>query len=254
MGITIVLPVSRSENLQRLFASLELAPCDTSQVSILTLVHGDQTLFEKARNLTEQSKFSQRLCVYLSKGLPNTSGTRARRKKIAEIHNKAKQYIGQTDYILSIEDDCDLPINLLNKLYAHATNYPFAGIITGNQIGRWGFNVMGVWKVNDPYNIQTITSCLPQDKTVEEIDASGLYCALIKKDVYMSHTFEPYEYILGPDFNLGIYARTQGYKNYVDWSLHIGHVTKKGIITKDNTTLQTITFERQERGWKQSVI
>ena len=47
----------------QVFASLELLECERDRTSLLAFVAGDADLFLTARNLVEQSKFAERLCV-----------------------------------------------------------------------------------------------------------------------------------------------------------------------------------------------
>jgi hypothetical protein len=46
----------------KVFASLELLKCDRERTSLLAFVNGEADLFT-ARNLVEQSKFAERLCI-----------------------------------------------------------------------------------------------------------------------------------------------------------------------------------------------
>jgi hypothetical protein len=60
---TIILPISREQHLLKVFASLELLECERDRTSLLAFVDGDADLFLTARNLVEQSKFAERVCV-----------------------------------------------------------------------------------------------------------------------------------------------------------------------------------------------
>jgi len=255
MVVTIAMPVSRPDYLKRIFAQLDMMPCDRDTTNILVYVDGDQRLFEIARNFVINSKFHEKLCVYRKKGLPSVNYIRGRRKRIAEIHNEMKQILNFCDYVFLLEDDTLMPLNALEKLTQNALMYPHAGFITGVQIGRWGITVPGIWKVDNPYDVKTISSCLPKNGEIEEIDAAGLYCALTKLDNYKKMVFEPFDEILGPDVSFGLALRREGYKNYVDWSLNTSHLTKKGEIKMYNTQLQRIQFTKDSQGrWIQEIL
>jgi hypothetical protein len=60
---TIILPISREQHLLKVFTSSEMLECDRERTSLLAFVDGEAELFLTARNLVEQSKFSERLCV-----------------------------------------------------------------------------------------------------------------------------------------------------------------------------------------------
>ena len=70
MKTVIVLPISRSEFLAPLFASLEFLECDPQDTAILCIVDGSVQLYVEARNLCNHSKFGQRLCVQFPAGAP----------------------------------------------------------------------------------------------------------------------------------------------------------------------------------------
>lgn len=248
--VTIVIPVSRDLFLLRLFASLEILECDPAQVNLLVYVDGDYNLFEKARNFTVNSKFADRLCVYREKGLPNVGSIRGRRKRISEIHNEIKGLLKKVDYVFIIEDDTIIPPNTLKTLLNDYSNYPYAGFISGVQVGRWGYAHIGAWNTDDIYEPSEITS-VGIDKGVREIDAAGLYCCLIKFDNYYTHSFSPYESILGPDVDFGIKLRQSGLKNYINYDIKCSHLTKRGEITVQNSDIVQVQFKRADthEGW-----
>lgn len=256
MVTTIVMPVSRPDFLQRIFAQLDMMPCDRNTTNILVYVDGEWPLYEKAQNFVTQSKFNERLCVYRRKGLASVSHVQGRRKRIAEIHNEIKEIINFCDYVFLIEDDTLLPLNSLEKLLKAYSFHTHAGVISGVQIGRWGMDVPGLWKCDNPYDVKRIETILPDEKIpFEEIDAAGLYCCLTKMDNYKSFTFDPFDSILGPDVAFGLHLRRQGFKNYVDWSIQTSHLTKHGEIKMSTVTLQKVIFTKIEEGqWEQELI
>jgi len=253
MVTTIIMPISRPDYLKRVFANLEMMECDASETALLILVDGDMELYEVARNFTVKSKFAEKLCVYRRKGNPNVSSVHRRRQRIADIHAEMQELIKSSEYIFMIEDDTlfsGLTLHNLLKLYSE---YPYAGFISGVQIGRWGYTHIGAWLFDDVYKPNNITSA-PKGKGMLEVDAAGFFCCLTKREYYMKHHFEPYDTILGPDVNYGIYLRQMGLLNYIDYGITCTHLTKKGEIKFINTPIQQVTFHRPDniKVWIQS--
>lgn len=64
-----------------------------------------------------------------------------------------------------------------------------------------------------------------------EVDATGLYCALIKRANYMGHDFavlNPNAY--GPDMAVGPALRQAGYKNFTDFRVWVEHLLLDGRV------------------------
>jgi len=244
MSVTIIMPVSRDYYLKRIFAQLELLECDREKTNLFVYVDGPVEMFNVVRNYVVNSKFAQRLCVYRSKGQPNVGSVIRRRQRIADIHNEIKAELQPTDFIFLIEDDTLLPLNALKKLLDAYNNHPKAGLISGIQIGRWGFDHIGAWRVNDVYDTDIVTST-PLENGVQRVDATGLYCCLTKYENYRDFIFEPFEKALGPDVAFGLHLRKQGLDNYVDFSIRCDHLTKHGSIKFDHDVIQ-VQLNRQE--------
>lgn len=243
--ISILLPVSRPNFLRQVFTQLELLDLGGHEVSLFVYVDGDLQLFEKAQSWLVNSKFSNKRIVYRRKGLPNVSHIRSRRQRIADIHNELKEYLEeQSAYVLSIEDDTLFPADGLVRLLDGYKEHPSAGFISGVQIGRWGFDHVGAWKMEK----NTITS-LPVLEGLQEVTAAGLYFCLVKSEVYKSGVFVPFEDILGPDFTFGLVLTRLGYKNYVDFEVKCTHLTNKESIGFDNREVIQVGFVKEENHW-----
>jgi hypothetical protein len=245
---TIVIPVSRPDYLRRIFAQLELMDCEREFTNLLVMVDGDLQLFEIARNLTVASKFAQKLCIYRKKGIPNVGSITRRRQRIADIHMEMKQYIKGADYIFMTEDDTLIPTNTLTKLLSHYQEHPHAGLISGVQIGRWGFDHIGAWVTNDVYEPTKFTT-VKMESGVVKVDATGIYCCMTRFDNYMKFEFEPFENALGPDVAYGIYLRRQGYENFIDCSIQCDHLTKRGAIKFDHDLVQVELSKQGDGRW-----
>lgn len=251
--VTIILPISREYYLQRIFTQLEMLICDREQTNIITYVDGDVQLYATARNFTENSKFAQRLCVYRKRGIANVGSVWRRRQRIADIHNEMKEYLQKAEHVFLIEDDTLFPTNALVKLLSMIDGRNDVGLASGVEIGRWGFNHIGAWKADDIYEPKMISS-MPMGVGVTEVDATGLYCCIVKFDNYMKHKFEPFEDILGPDVQFGFTMRQIGLKNYIDYSIKCSHLTKKETIDF-NRPIDIVTLEKLANNkWSQKGV
>lgn len=249
-GVTvIVLPVSRREYLDKVFSCLEYLECVKEETSLLVIVDGDPSLYVDVRNRTEFSKFGQRLCVeYRDGDRVNHGSTQHRRNRIAKIHNFAKTKIKRAEYVFCIEDDGSFRPDTLLKLQKDYFNYPFAGLIAGVEVGRWGIKAVGGWKVDDIYNPTRLES-IPLGKGLQEVDGTGLYCTLMKGEDYQKHEFKPFEDALGPDADLGFTLRRSGRLNYIDFDVPVIHLTKQGELKPTEADL--VYFTKIENRWRQ---
>lgn len=255
MITTIIIPISREQFLDQIFARLELMDCNPEETNILGIVDGDQALFVKARNLIQNSRFKERLCVsFKSSHRLRHYDTLGRRLRIADIHNQLRGYIGDCDYIMGIEDDTLVPTNALKKLLYDCSIQPHAGIISAVQIGRWGINSIGAYVMDDVYSPAEIKSVLPQEG-LQSVDATGMFTFLTKRDNYINHEFKPFDNnSLGPDIEWTLSLRRSGFSNFIDYDLQVAHLTKNRQITPKNVLLQQVTFTRNDRGtWRQYV-
>lgn len=98
---------------------MELLECDRERTSLLAFVDGEADLFLTARNLVEQSKFAERLCVQGDISGPRREfSINTRRRRIAAIHNAIRKLIKPCEYVFLIEDDRVLPPDALSRLTA----------------------------------------------------------------------------------------------------------------------------------------
>jgi len=239
-----------------ILASLEMLDCDREQTSILTLVDGDASLFLTARNLTEQSKFASRLCIQRKPDGRPRYDLRARRLRISSLHNEMKRHIpADCDYVFSLEDDGVIKPDALKRLLNVYLTHPFAGLVTGVQIGRHGIHHLGLWAADDVYEPTTITSLVPGEG-VQEIDAAGMYCVLTKRGNYINHEFKPFgNNDLGPDVEWGLALRQVGFKNYAEFGVWVEHrLPDGGVLTRANTTVQQMKLTKDGGMWRQQVI
>lgn len=251
--VTIVLPVSRKDYLDAIFARLETLECDKEQTNLFVYVDGDLQLYQKARNLTVNSKFKERLCVYRRKGQPNVGSIKRRRQRIADIHNEIKEHLAHSDYLFLIEDDTLFPERALKQLLKTAYLHSNAGIVSGIQLGRWGYRHIGAWRVDDIYDVKKITSVPLEVDGTKEVDATGLYCCVVRMKTYMDHKFNIFEEALGTDVHFGLSLRQGGLLNYIDYNLKVVHLTKKEEIRFMNSKVIQVELTKDDSvrfGWR----
>lgn len=245
MQITAILPVSRKNYLDRVLDSLKNQTLKPQ--TLIVIFDGSDDDYLEVRNKIVGQPFDHVLCVKSNNERPAFAITE-RREHISNIHNQARELIGYADWVFSIEDDGILPIDALQTLVNVAKNRPDAGIITGVELGRWGVPYVGAWRVDD---IMRPTQAISMENHagepyVDEIDACGLYCALIRADKYKEHEFDARNG-LGPDVNVGLYVRQCGYKNYIAWGVPVTHLTNSvgveiEIPATDTSQIVTLTL------------
>lgn len=232
--VTIILAVSREAYLEKVITSLELLECNPRETNILCIVDGTPELYVKVRNLIMTTKFQNRLTVqFEGVGKPSRYDKKERRKRIAAIHNQARQLLVQnTDFVFSVEDDTTFGPRALKRLLKIAQENRAFGMAEGVEVGRWGTPYIGAWVADDIYKPTLLTSVENRvgenfegkDK-YDPIDAGGLYCALIRTDLYKQHEFTC-DNGLGPDVNLGLEMRQLGFQNFIAWNVLCTHHTE----------------------------
>ena len=236
--MTIIVPVSRKRYLNRLFESLNNLQ---GEADLLVYCDGDVDLYQKARNLTRESKFNERLCVFRRKGLTSDSNVVKRRQRIADIHNEIRGLIHDTEFVFLTEDDTLLPPDTLIRLQE---NYKEdSGIVSGMQVGRWGFRALGGWTLDDLNNPTRIQSAIG----AQEVDGTGLYCCLTRKEYYLQNDFKPFLDILGPDVDFGVNLRKKGLRNELV-ALECLHMTPKRDIGLEK--IDQVEFTKSDLGWR----
>jgi glycosyltransferase involved in cell wall biosynthesis len=234
MKILTILPVSRIKYLDRVLRSLERQSFE-GHISLLVVVDGDKDLYVQVRNKVALGRLSDSLVVQAENYQGAADTIPQRRWHISAIHNQIKTLIhDDVDWIFSIEDDGILPENALSWLTMDSENYPNIGMITGVELGRWGTPYVGAWVVDDIWDTKQVQSVKSKvgETLVEPIDACGLYCALIRADLYKQHIFNS-DNGLGPDINLALDIRRCGFQNYIDWFVPVTHLTEKDGVEKE---------------------
>ena len=247
MKITTILPVSRIQYLNRVLESLLKQTVKIE--SLIVVFDGPEHEFVQARNRIAELDIENKVCV-AAPPKPQAHTIAERRQHIVNIHNQIGEILEDCDWVFSIEDDGILPVNALKQLVSVSKAHKDAGMITGVELGRWGLPYVGAWHVDDVFNPTLVTSLenKTKDPIIEEIDGCGLYCALIRADEYKKHQFTTRNG-LGPDVNLGLYLRQQGYENYINWDVHVTHLTSRmnheiEIPATDNSKVVRLRLSR----------
>lgn len=231
--------------------------CDREQTSLLVMVDSsDADLFIQARNLTESSKFAERLCIQRKPdGSQFRYSLQHRRLRISDVHNELRQHVPACDYVFGLEDDGTFRPDALKQLLKVYGLHPYAGLVSGVEIGRHGIAALGLWSVDDVYEPTAITSLMP-GKGVQEIDASGMYAFLTKRENYVGHEFKPFgNNDLGPDVEWGLALRQQGFQNYVTWDVPIEHRKDDGTsLSLASSEVSAVTLLKSDNGWRTSIL
>lgn len=247
--VTIVLLVSRNFLLDKLFLALNELECQTTETNLLCIVDGDLKLFLRTKKMVSISKFGEKLCIRADSTNPSRSQVQ-RRKRVAELHNMASQYIGEADYILTIEDDGIIPKDALVKLLKHMKNLD-AGFVSGLELGRWTTAYPGGWLFDNPEEPNELRSVtLPDKPGLVKIHAAGWYCCLVKKQLYEGFPHSPDRH-WGPDINFGRIISSQGHHNYMDTSIVVDHHTEAGkIINLATTQVRNVCLRKDKGTWR----
>lgn len=259
MITTIVLPVSRREYLERVITSLEWLKCNADETNILAIVDGDDALYLRVRNLINGSKFNKRLTVKADiKGPVSRLDVPSRRKRITAIHNQARELIEHdVGYVFLVEDDTTFGPSTLAQLQRVADLNRASGMVIGVELARWGTPYLGAWTADDVYETKVLKTVenitpVPVDLKPTRIDAGGLYCALVRADMYRQYNFHC-DNGLGPDVNFGLALRQLGYENYIVWQVqcaHYNHVLGKEVkITPDQESKQVTLTKIKDKKW-----
>lgn len=177
---------------------------------------------------------------------------RKRRERIAENHAYLRDIVEevQPDYVWQVEQDSVLPEDTLERLlttYHHLELEDIdVGYISGVQVGRHGIYCIGAWHIGK----DEFSSLDYKKNGLQQVDATGFYCLLAPKDIWLegrvSWNGEPY----GPDVNFGLSLREKKYTIYVDTDLHIGHRTSTGIIEVSDRTTCNVHFKKKGTIWR----
>lgn len=198
--------------------------------------------------IAKQSRQPDEVYFYIDENPADTIETR--RERIADNHQKLVDYVKNTDcdYIWQLEGDAELSEEALETLVSNwESTSPDDNIayFTGVQVGRHGLYALGAWHIAKD---RTSFESLDYRKTgIQQIDASGFYCLLAPKNIWLKGKASWSGEIWGPDVNFGLSLKK--YKILADCDLHIGHKVKGGIIRPSDVSTCNVKFKRDNRYW-----
>lgn len=252
MQTTVVLFVSREQFLDEIFDSLNKLECDISNTALLCIVNGEADIFLKVRNYCEMSKYAERLCIQEKpKQKIRQFDIGGRRRRIAYLHNLAKEHIN-TEYLFGVEDDTVVPPDALTRLGQQMVDG--VGMVEGVEMGRWGVPYIGAWIVDNIDEPNEIVSMHKADGVVD-IDAGGFYCFITKSEYYKEHEFKPFDGNgLGPDVDFSLSLRRKGLKVLADFDVECVHKAKDRDIKFGVTIPKQIRMYKKGGQWRQDIL
>lgn len=177
-----------------------------------------------------------------------------RRKRIAHNQHMLQEAVRDydVDLVWQVESDNDMPEDTLEKLLAtyivmNERNEDL-GYVSGIQVGRHGVYALGAWHFAQ--DRQSFNSVDYKAQGLVEVDATGFYCLLASKDVWLKGQASWNGERWGPDVVYGLNLKDQGYRMFVNMDIKIGHKTHSGIIHPDHPSTENVRFYITDKGWE----
>lgn len=252
--ITLFMPVTRKWRVYAIAKMLAKLNTDGLKVNVLLLVDSPLVKDNAILDAFERCEVPMAYQIrHTGKDTPSETKIEERRTRIMEMLKKGQSLVGDTDFVFMVEDDTEIAPNALQALIQNYKNLTEAGanvgIISGVQVGRWGYRMIGGWRVDDittPKKVATI----PFNKSaiLERIDGSGLYCYLVPTALFKAHEWYWHDICFSVDMTFGLELRRQGYQNFIDWTIVAGHVMENGNVLVPNEKCQVVAFEPNAEG------
>ena len=271
--VTILVPFTRLWRLDAMIGQLSYLNVNNLDVNAIFIVDNKMISVDAIHNAWKRWKCTMPLIYVHNTGKKGEAEARVqpRRQRIADVMEIAKKFIPEDrDYVFVLEDDTDIRkdalLNLVNDFdllknamkrqgYAEKVDAPQikVGLVSGIQVGRWGFKMIGAWRCdnpNDPRLLETIP--FTRKYLIERIDAAGFYCFLTTRKLFMEAKFEANYF--GPDVNFGLELRRKGYQNFIDWTVIAGHVMKHITMLPDEScvVVEYTNGSGDPMGWKRT--
>lgn len=273
LKVTILLPMSRDSSVGNIISQIAHLDMQKLKVDILIIADNPKITRPRVEELMRSCKVDQRYKladVIPTNLIPVAEGNIARRRlRIAEVFNIAKQHIPEdSDLVFCVEDDTKLENNHFANLYQSWKTFKELktpngrkmniklGFISGIQVGRWGYRMIGVWKADEEnWNTKKdpkILSTVPynQNALYSKADAAGFYCFIIERNLFVESNF--YANDFGPDVNFGLDLRRKGYINIIDWSVKTGHITPYATLYPEEGKVVVVKYEKKDGKWERT--
>lgn len=217
---------------------------------IVAICYAEDTALAKEQVEKQTIKVDD--AIFMTDSTP-AIGIEARRERIAELQVMAQWKIDRklfTDdlkpedvVVWQIEGDSVIPEDALERLLKHYDTNDEA-VYSGVQIGRHGLYCIGAWHINQD---ETVIESVDHNKHgLVEVDGMGLYCYIMRADLFIKAESYWSGQKLGPDVN---WFRSLDVPKYVDMDLHIGHYYKGGIIEVDSLATCNARFTKVKDEW-----
>lgn len=250
MPITIFCPFTRRWTVDRWLENLSKVDHDPSETNLCVIIDIDEPyILNMIRNFA--SPYRSFYYKMNEQWQPNELKLGVRRARVAEVMNQAKDLVSRTDgeIVIGLEDDTVFDrLESFESLYKHLDDS--VGFVEGVQVGRWGVNMIGAWKVDLIDNPRQIRTLLPSIG-IQDISAGGLYGYAVKRELFLNHEFFTSTALpWGPDVNFGLWIRKQGLECLIDWSIVFGHQDHDSIAYPENRKLVEVSFTKNTNNGK----
>lgn len=254
--ITIIVPITRDWALMSLFAKLNALRCDHANTELILYIDTDSpTIKRECSKYVEEAPFGTTKTAVSGNERPHEVTIYKRRDRIVEGHEAVKDLISDdSEFVFGVEDDSEFPADSIERLLPVIMRLE-VGFVEGVQVGRWNTRYIGAWKVNnieDPSRIISMPFVDTKDheggRFIERIDAGGWYCYMTKTALFKGVKARWHDECFGPDVCFGLDLRKQGFINYIDWSLIVGHNDNGNIILPEGN-LTSVLYNRINGKW-----
>lgn len=243
--------------LDRWLANLDELSFDKRQLEVVFLLDSnDQKMVQKLSEFLLMRDYGGSKLFVTDKDprLTFDHSPAPRRQRIAIIKDISKELIGNSQFVLGLEDDTLVPADSLIKMINFMQQHPMAGFIQGSEVNRWGFRVLGAWKADNTTDPQRMATIPYQPEGIEEIDAGGFYCYLTPTTLYKKADYRAGETPFGVDTLYSFDLRQQGWKAYIDHSIQCEHYYIKGLVTEPrvlvpDTNVTTAAWVKRGKQW-----
>jgi hypothetical protein len=253
--VTVFLPISRMDRIEVMADQVNALETKNCRINFILIIVDNYWIDNDEVIRIVGNKYPV-IIMNTGNKPPHEMNIGQRRSRITDVFNYARKLIPDTDFVFTIEDDTNIRPNYLDRLISkfnlvNSREYK-VGFISGVQVGRWGFKMIGAWNgfdYDDLKSAQTIP--YTPENGLQEVDAAGFYCYLTKKNLFVNTNYKFGQF--GPDVYFGFDLRFKGYHNFIDWSLIAEHVTNKGILVPDKDVV-VVKYAKDDKGIWQRVL
>lgn len=253
--VTFFIPTSRGWVFDRFREQLLAAQLPYSTTELVVLLDSDsEALRQQWLDLLRLMRLEKpwngiRLYTTGNKPLPDDAWIHHRRDRIIDLHEQAKELIGKTEHIYSLEDDTFVEPDTYSRLVGRLREG--VGLVTAVEAGRWDIKMVGVWEIEeeDGKPVTVRTKLPPAEPIVENIQGAGWYCFITPTALFKSIQRRSEGECWGPDVCYCYDITRQGFEALVDWSIHCGHLTDKGEMILPDGHIRQLEWKNFDGKW-----